>query len=52
MLEMQDKIRYLEVKLMETEKRSKKEYSKEIKRLKRQLERQRHEEMITAAPFT
>ena len=32
MLEMQDKIRYLEVKLMETEKRSKKEYSKEIKR--------------------
>lgn len=36
---MQEKIKSLEVKLADTEKRTKKEYSKEIKRLKRQLSR-------------
>ena len=38
--DMQDKIQHLEVKLMESEKRSKKDYKQEIKRLKKQLKLQ------------
>ena len=45
-LEMQEMIRYLELKLIETERRSKKESAKEIKRLRRQLERQRQTEVV------
>jgi hypothetical protein len=43
---MQEMIRYLELKLIETERRSKKESAKEIKRLRRQLERQRQTEVV------
>ncbi len=34
---MQEKISFLEVKLHDTEKRNRKEYNKEVKRLKKQL---------------
>jgi hypothetical protein len=45
---MQEMIRFLEVKLLDTERRTKKESAKEIKRLKRQIEKHRE----AAAPFT
>lgn len=45
---MQEMIRFLELKLVDTERRTKKESAKEIKRLRRQLDKQRE----AAAPYT
>lgn len=41
-------IRFLEMKLIDTERRTKKESAKEIKRLRRQIDKQRE----AVAPFT
>ena len=45
---MQEMIRFLEMKLIDTERRTKKESAKEIKRLRRQIDKQRE----AVAPFT